>query len=117
MANRHLSRSIALQALFEQRWACSVLEGTMARLQHEYAQRQKAQWFEEMKAFLPGSSDNPSRPQLAAKHRISVGALDVAIHRLRQRFGTLLREQVAQTVSASEEVDEEIRYLISVLGS
>src|SRR5207253_1158804 len=99
------------EALFEQRWAFSVLEATIARLAHEYAQRHKAQWFEEMKAFLPGSSDNPSRPELAAKQRVSVGALDVAIHRLRQRFGTLLREQVAQTVSSSDEVDEEIRYL------
>jgi RNA polymerase sigma-70 factor (ECF subfamily) len=45
-----------------------------------------------------------------------VGAIDVAVHRLRQRFGVLLREQVARTVSSEAEVEEEIRYLISVLS-
>ncbi len=45
-----------------------------------------------------------------------MGAIDVAVHRLRQRFGALLREQVAQTVSSKAEVEEEIRHLISVLS-
>jgi len=40
----------------------------------------------------------------------------VAIHRLRKRFGILLREQVAETVSSPDEVEEEIHHLISVLG-
>jgi hypothetical protein len=53
---------------------------------------------------------------LAAKRDVSVGAIDVAVHRLRQRFGELLREQIAQTVSCEAEVKEEIRHLISVLS-
>ena len=47
---------------------------------------------------------------------VSVGAIDVAIHRLRQRFGVLLRQQVAQTVSSETEIEEEIRHLIAVLS-
>jgi len=43
---------------------------------------------------------------LAARHGISVGAVDVAVHRLRRRYGELLREQIAQTVNRLEEVDE-----------
>jgi len=43
--------------------------------------------------------------------------LDVAIHRLRQRFGALLRQEVAQTVSSEAEMDEEIRYLISIVAN
>jgi RNA polymerase sigma-70 factor (ECF subfamily) len=54
---------------------------------------------------------------LAAKRGVSVGAIDVAVHRLRQRFGALLRQHVAQTVSTDAEVEEEIRHLISVIGS
>jgi RNA polymerase sigma-70 factor (ECF subfamily) len=53
---------------------------------------------------------------VAAKRGVSAGAIDVAVHRLRQRFGALLREQVARTVSSEAEVEEEIRYLISVLS-
>jgi RNA polymerase sigma-70 factor (ECF subfamily) len=45
---------------------------------------------------------------------MSAGALDMAISRVRQRFGVMLREEVAQTVASAEEVEEELRYLISV---
>ena len=76
----------------------------------------KSGLFEELKGFLPGGQAN-SRADLAAKRGVSVGAIDVAIHRLRQRFGSLLRDQVEETVSSEAEVKEEIRYLISVLGS
>jgi len=40
----------------------------------------------------------------------------VAVHRLRQRYGELLRAEVAQTVSADEEVDEELRYLLRAVN-
>ena len=66
--------------------------------------------------FLPCGQGSVSRAELAAKRGVSVGAIDVAVHRLRQRFGALLRAQVAETVSSEAEVEEEIRHLISVLG-
>jgi RNA polymerase sigma-70 factor (ECF subfamily) len=105
------------EVLFERRWAFTVLDRTLEVLRQEYARREKSGVFDEMKGFLPGGRAGASRSELAAKRGISVGAVDVAIHRLRQRFGALLREQVAQTVSSEGEVEEEIRYLISVLGS
>ena len=42
---------------------------------------------------------------------LSLGALKTAIHRLRGRYRALLREEVARTVAAPAEVDEEVRYL------
>ena len=104
------------EAMFEKRWALAVLEQTMKALQDEYRERNRAEGFEELKGFLPGGQGSESRVEVAAKRNISVNAVDVAVHRLRQRFGTLLREQVAQTVSSESEIDEEIRYLMSVLG-
>lgn len=50
------------------------------------------------------------------KPHLSAKTLRVAVHRLRKRFGKLLREQVAQTVADSGQVDDEIRYLLSVLN-
>ena len=44
-----------------------------------------------------------SRNELAARHGMSVGALDVELQRFRQRFGALLREQVVRTVSSPDE--------------
>jgi len=103
-------------AVFERRWAFAVLERTMAELRREHSTPEKRQRFEDLQGFLPGGQGTVSRVELAAKRGVSVGAIDVSVHRLRQRFGTLLREQVAQTVSSEAEVAEEIRYLISVLA-
>ena len=105
------------EAVFERRWAFAVLERTMTGLRREYALGGKSNLFEALEGFLPGGQGSVSRAELAAKRSVSVGAIDVAIHRLRQRFGALLREQVAQTVSSEAEVEEEIRHLISVIGA
>ncbi len=104
------------EAVFERRWAMAVLERTLGSLRQEYAMKQKGDLFEELQGFLPGGQGSQSRVELAAKRGVSAGAIDVAIHRLRQRFGALLREQVAQTVASEAEIEQEIRYLMSVLS-
>ncbi len=104
------------EAVFERRWAFAALERTLTELRREYAVVGKSDLFEALQGFLPGGLGNVSRAELAAQRGVSVGAIDVAIHRLRQRFGALLRQQVAQTVSSEAEVEEEIRYLISVMS-
>jgi DNA-directed RNA polymerase specialized sigma24 family protein len=109
--------SLTPEAVFERRWAFAALERTMTDLRQEYFAAEKSDQFEDLQGFLPSGRGNPSRIDLAAKRGVSVGAIDVAIHRLRQRFAGLLREQVARTVSSDAEVEEEIRYLISALGA
>ncbi len=89
----------------------------MQSFRQEYSTGEKRELFEALQGFLPGGQGSISRAELAAKRGVSVGAIDVAVHRLRRQFGVLLREQVARTVSSEAEVEEEIRYLISVIGS
>jgi RNA polymerase sigma-70 factor (ECF subfamily) len=55
--------------------------------------------------------------KVAAQMGISVGALRTAVYRIRRKYRRLLREEIAQTVSAPEEVDEEIRFLMSAVGT
>ena len=105
------------EATFDRRWAFAVLERTLTELRREHANGRKPLQLEELEGFLPCGQGSVSRADLAAKRGVSIGAIDVAIHRLRQRFGALLRQQVAQTVSSEAEIEEEIRYLSSVLGS
>ena len=102
--------------VFERRWALAVLEQTMVELERECAAGEKAASFRELQGFLPGGGGTVSRAELAAKRGVSVAAIDVAIHRLRQRFGNLLREQVRKTVSSESEIEDELRYLISKAG-
>ena len=104
------------EMVFERRWAWAGLEQAMTALRREYAAEEKGDLFEELGGFLPGGRGTVSRAELAAKRGVTVGAIDVAVHRLRQRFGALLREQVSETVCSEPEVKEEIRYLISILG-
>jgi RNA polymerase sigma-70 factor (ECF subfamily) len=101
---------------FERRWAFAVLGRTIDRLRRDYVAEEKGELFEQLQGFLPGGHGTVSKEELATKRGVSLGAIDVAIYRMRQRFGALLREEVLQTVSSPEEVKEEIRYLIAVLS-
>lgn len=105
------------EGVFERRWAFFVLEQTLLRLRQEYEGAGKLELFEVLQGFLPCGQGEISRADLAARRGVSVGAIDVAVHRLRQRFGALLREQVAETTDSPAEIDEEIRHLISVVGA
>ena len=40
-----------------------------------------------------------------------------SLHRLRRRFGQLLRSEIAHTVAGPDEVDDEIRYLFAVIST
>jgi RNA polymerase sigma-70 factor (ECF subfamily) len=104
------------EILFERRWVFELLEHTLDALRQEYAQTSRLDWFEALQGFLPGGHGVISRAEIAQKRGVSANAIDVAIHRLRQRFGTLLRQKVAETVASEAEVDEEIRHLMSVLS-
>jgi RNA polymerase sigma-70 factor (ECF subfamily) len=109
--------NVTPDVLYERRWAYTVLDNALEKLRLEYLQRGKGALFDELRTLLPGDAVSVSRADLAARHGMSVGAVDVALHRLRQRFGVLLREQVVCTVSSSDEVEGELRYLVSVLGT
>ncbi len=105
------------ERVFEQRWAMTMLENAMARLRQEYVRMEKADLFDALKIFLSGSARPVPHAEIAVRQDISVTAVGVAIHRLRRRYGEILREQVARTVSNPMEVDDELRHLVAVLGS
>ncbi len=105
------------ELLFERRWALQILEKVLERLRQEYDRTEKADLFQELKIFLSGSAGAVSHAEIAAKYEISVSAVGVAVHRLRRRYGELLRQEIARTVNDPPEVDEEIRHLIALLGN
>ena len=111
------SDGLAPDVLFDRHWAFAVIERTLETLRQEHVGRDKGLTFEDIEGFLPRGRGRASRSELAAKHGMNMNAVDTAIHRVRQRFGALLRLEVRQTVSSVSEIEEEIRYLISILGS
>ena len=81
-----------------------------------YAGEGKADRYEALERFLPGEEDPPSYAQAAAQLGVPEGTLKAEVHRLKRRYGRLLREEVAHTMAGPGEIDDELRYLIQVLG-
>jgi RNA polymerase sigma-70 factor (ECF subfamily) len=102
------------ERIFERRWALSVLDRVVEKLQDEFVQHGRREHFERLKVFLLGQSEAPYAA-LAREMNTSEGALKVAIHRLRKRYRELFRQEIADTVADPEEVESELRFLAAVL--
>ncbi len=103
--------------VFERRWALTMLDRALAALRHEYQQNGREDVFERFKDLLTAGRTEESYAQIGATVGMSEGAVKVAVHRLRRRFGECLRAEIAHTVQGAQEIDDEIRYLFSVLGT
>ncbi|MCI0748666.1 MAG: sigma-70 family RNA polymerase sigma factor [Verrucomicrobia subdivision 3 bacterium] len=102
---------------FERNWALSVLDSALALLRSEYERAGKAAFFDALQVFLSGTEVKQSYSQAAAHLNVPEGTARVCVHRLRRRYGELLRQQVAQTVGTSKDVGDELRCLMSALNS
>ena len=105
------------ESIFVQRWARTLLDRVFDELRGEMVRAGHAQRFDRMTDFLVGSEPAIPYRQLAADLGMSEGAVKVAVHRMRQRFGLLLRQEVEHTVDNEDAVADEIRYLIGALAS
>ncbi len=114
---REPSHELTAERLFERRWALSVLEAVLARLELEAALAGKAALFAQLRPMLEGTGEVDSYREVGESIGLSEGAVKVAAHRLRARYRTLLREEVARTVGDPAEVDAEMADLMAVLSS
>ncbi len=100
---------------YERRWALTLLDRVLTRLAAEYAERGRTELFERCRAFLTGDSGAPSYAETADALGMSEGAIKVTVHRLRQRYRDLLRDEIEQTVAAPEDVADELNHLLDAL--
>jgi len=107
---------LTAEKLFERKWALTLLDRVLARLSHEFDAAEKKELFEKLKPYLMAEKGAIPYADAAIALSMNEGALKVAVHRLRRRFRELFREEVAQTVARSEEIEDEIRHLLSVFG-
>ena len=105
------------ELLFERRWAMTVLQRVMERLRAEFAREGKSVQFDRLRGSLTGERPMPSHRQVAADLEMTEDAVKMAAHRLRKRFAKTLRAEIAETLEEPEAVEDEIRYLLSVLRS
>ncbi len=104
------------EKIFNRRWALMLLERVMNQLRIECVAARKGELFEKLKDYLTG--DNAGKPyhEIATELNMSEGAVKVTVHRLRRRFGELVRGQIERTVASPDEIDDEIRQLFAALN-
>ncbi|HEY1490278.1 MAG TPA: sigma-70 family RNA polymerase sigma factor [Verrucomicrobiae bacterium] len=101
---------------YERQWALTLLDEVLQRLRAEYAQDGRAEFFTALHPCLVGDRTAQPYAELAVKIGISEGTVKSAVHRLRQRYRELLRDEIAQTVVTPGEVDDELCHLFAVLS-
>jgi len=99
------------EVLFERKWALTLLNRTLRRLEVEA----ESPHFHSLKLFLTGDQDRGAYARAADELDISEAAVKVAVHRLRKRYRETLRAEIRDTVETDSQVDDEIRYLMTLL--
>jgi RNA polymerase sigma factor (sigma-70 family) len=107
------------EMLFERRWAMTLLQRVLQRLEEEYRQKGKAELFAHCRDRLTGTgAEGSSCAETAASLRMSEVAVRVAVHRMRKRYRELVQLEVADTVNAPQDVEEELQALrMAILGA
>jgi RNA polymerase sigma-70 factor (ECF subfamily) len=108
--------NLTADRLYERRWAIALLEQALARLRAEHNRSERGKLFDALKVYLTGEKAAGTHQELADKLGMTAGAITVAVHRLRQRYRELLREEIGRTVNDLSEIDGEIRDLFAALG-
>ena len=104
------------QTAYEREWAVGVMERALARLREEYEQGRRkgpAEVFLRFFSFEPA----PSYADAAAQVGLTASQFKAALHRARQRFRELLREEVGGTLQDASEADHEIADLVRALSA
>lgn len=104
---------LTAEKIFDRSWALSILDQTLSAVATQYEEVGKQELFDHIKGFLTG--DPLPYQELAKMTGMREGALKVAVHRLRQRYGQQLRLQIARTISDADKVDEELASLFKAL--
>ena len=102
------------ETLFERQWIFTLLAKVLEYLNAECEAAGKGKLFADLRLHLQGEQTGPPYAEVAARHNMSEGAVKVAVYRLRQRYGELLREEIARTVSHADEVEDELRHFIAI---
>jgi RNA polymerase sigma-70 factor (ECF subfamily) len=114
--NLEPSHDLTPERIFERRWALTLLDQVLSALRAEMVEERKEALFDALKAFIGGRPDDGRYRDIADELGMGEGAVRMASHRLRRRYGELLRQHIAQTIETPEQIEEEIAFLFSAVG-
>jgi len=102
---------------FDREWALLVLKRALAAIEQEFSAGNKQKLFAALRPQLQGDRGGRPYPEIAAELTMTESAVKVAVHRMRQRYGEILREEIQRTVGSPADVQEELRHLLCIVGS
>ena len=105
------------EKLYDARWAATAVEHALRRLGEECESRGRRRVFDVLGDCLAAEREDVSYKELAKTLGVPETSVKRLLHQLRVRYRELLREEVAQTVEKSGDVDEELRYLCAALAT
>jgi RNA polymerase sigma factor (sigma-70 family) len=115
---REVADNVTPERLFDRAWALTLLDRVLEQLTTEYGDSGRRALFERLQFALTGGPHIISYAELAEDLDTTEGAIQAAVHRLRRRYRTILREQIAETLDAptDADIDAEIRDLFAALA-
>jgi RNA polymerase sigma factor (sigma-70 family) len=114
-ADQEPAHKLSADRIYERRWALTLLEQVLTQLRAEYEAAGKLPLFDRLKELLAGESGQPSQARIADELQMTENAVKQAFHRLRYRYRQLLHEEIAHTVAAPADVEDELRHFMAVL--
>lgn len=114
-ADVELADTHTAERIYERRWALTLLEQALARLEEEYRVAGSSALFDQLKQQLVDDPGQASQAQIAEQLSMTENAVKQAFYRIRQRYRLLLREEIAQTVAEPGGVEDELRHFIAIL--
>ena len=109
------SDPMTAEMIYERRWALTVLDRVLSRLKEEYFAAHNAALFDSLKQLLPDEPGSPSQGEIATQLGMTENAVRQAFYRFRQRYQSILREEIAHTVATPADIEDELRHLIAVI--
>ena len=107
--------ALTADRIYERRWALTVLERVLDQLDQEYRAAGNAALFDRFKALLADEAREISQEQIALEMGMTANAVKQAYRRFRLRYRELLRKEIAHTVAAPGDIEDELRHLIAIL--
>ena len=104
------------ERVFDRKWAAITLDRALQRLREECDRGGKRVEADALLPYLTETSELPAYKEVGTKLGLTEGAVKVAVHRLRQRFGVALRREVGETVVEPGDVEDEMRELIRAIS-
>ena len=106
---------LSADRIYERRWALTLLEQVLTRLGEEYRAAGNTKLFDYLKELLADEPERRSQAEIAGSLEMTENAVKQAFHRLRKRYRELLREEIAHTVALPGDIEDELRYFITIL--